>query len=256
MKITARRRFGQNFLMDESVIDSLIRSIAPASDDFFVEIGPGRGALSTALLAYSQNLMAIEIDRDLIVFLNQKLPNLKIIAGDVLNVDFSIFKNFRLVGNLPYNISTPLLIRLKECKAQMIDAHLMLQREVVERLTAAPNTSIYGRLSIAMQCDFHIQKCFEIPPQAFYPTPKVTSSWVRLKKIEKNSAFTVENRKIFDFVVQKAFAQRRKMLRNTLRGILNEKAAQLCNIDLSARAENLSVADFVRIANFLNKEKT
>ncbi len=246
-KIFARRRFGQNFLNDESVVDSLIKSIAPKADDFLIEIGPGRAALTSALLAYSKNLTVIEIDRDLVAFLKAKFPNLNIIADDVLKVDFSNFPNFRLVGNLPYNISTPILIRLKHLKKNLIDAHFMLQKEVVDRMVATPNTAAYGRLSVALQCDFKITKCFEIPPEAFTPAPKVTSAWV---KIQKNSAFTVENRQRFDFVLKQAFSQRRKTLRNTLRHILNEESARACHIDLNARAENLSVLDFVRIANF------
>ena len=243
----ARRRFGQNFLTDASVVDSLIKSIAPKRDDFLIEIGPGRGALTSALLAHCQNLTAIEIDRDLIALLKAKFPSLKIISGDVLNVDFSTLPNYRLVGNLPYNISTPILIRLKNFKESMIDAHFMLQKEVVDRMVAEPNTAAYGRLSVALQCDFTITKCFEIPPECFSPAPKVVSAWV---KIQKNSTFTVENRARFDAIIQQAFGQRRKMLRNTLRNVLNEESARACGIDLNARAENLSVADFVRIANF------
>ena len=253
MKHVPRRRFGQNFLVDRGIINAIVAAIGPQRSDTVVEIGPGLGALTEPLLACVDHLHVVEIDRDLIARLKQRHPpeRLTIHEGDALAFDFpKIGRGLRLVGNLPYNISTPLLFHLAAYGDAVRDMHFMLQKEVVERLVAVPGDSDFSRISVMLQYRFHLEWLLDVPPESFDPAPKVDSAVVRL--IPKAAAeLDARDPGRLERVVQQAFSQRRKMLRNTLKGLLDEAAFAELGIDPTARAEDLAVADYVRIANAL-----
>lgn len=254
----ARKRFGQNFLQDTHYVNACIEAVRPRPDEAVVEIGPGLGALTQPLLAKIPHLHVVEIDRDLIARLQKTYPptQLTVHGGDALAFDFSqLGKKLRIVGNLPYNISTPLLFHLAQFAPHIQDLHFMLQKEVVERMAASPSTSAYGRLSVMLQYRFQILPLFDVPPEAFHPAPKVISSFVRMLPLHP-LPHTAENIALFSEIVTAAFAKRRKTLRNSLKGRLNETDFQTMVIDAGWRAENLAVADFVRIANFLLAKTT
>lgn len=240
----AKKRFGQNFLHDNNMIDKIVRNIAPKENDLLVEIGPGRGAITFPLLAKGCRLEAIEIDRDLIPNLLETCPfpeRFHVHPADALLFDFSTLSApFRLVGNLPYNISTPLLFHLMKFTSQISDLHVMLQREVVDRICADPNNKTYGRLSVMLQYYCDVEKLFLIPPGVFDPAPKVESALLRLIP-KKERPLNINEEKHLEEIVKLAFGQRRKTLRNNLKSIINNS----CSIDLQKRAENLSVNDFV-----------
>ncbi len=251
MNHAPRKRFGQNFLKDAAVISRIVDTIHPQTADKMVEIGPGLGALTFPLLDRLEHLDVVEIDRDIVVHLSTRIPKgkLTIHQTDALKFDFSsLGKNLRIVGNLPYNISTPLLFHLSGFSDAIRDMHFMLQKEVVDRMVAEPSTSDYGRLSVMLQHRFHMEKCFEVPPECFYPAPKVTSAIVRMIPLESCMA---KSDALFSRIVSAAFSQRRKTLRNTLKGILDQDGFEALSIDSGARAENLSVSDFASIANYL-----
>ena len=246
-----RKRFGQNFLVDAVVIADIVSAIAPQRRDNLVEIGPGLGALTTPLLARLDRLQVIEIDRDLIARLRAQYPadRLLIHEGDVLEFDFaSLGKDLRVAGNLPYNISTPLLFRLAEFAGHIRDIHVMLQREVVERMVAAPGASEFSRLSVMLQYRFNMEKLIAVPAEAFNPAPKVESAVVRLTPLTP-LPHPAQDEAVFASVVARAFAQRRKTLRNTLKGVVADNVFVRLGINPGARAQELSVADFVRIAD-------
>jgi len=250
-KHIARKRFGQNFLVDDGIIDSIVTAIAPQRCDNLVEIGPGLGALTAPLMARLERLQVVEIDRDLIARLRETYAaeKLTIHEGDVLEFDFaSLGKNLRVAGNLPYNISTPLLFRFAQFAACIRDVHVMLQREVVERMVAAPGDSEFSRLSVMLQYRFDMEMLFEVPPESFAPAPKVDSAVVRLTPLAP-LPHPARNEAMFSSVVARAFSQRRKTLRNTLKGVIADADFTRLNIDPGARAQELSVADFVRIAD-------
>jgi len=247
-----RKRFGQHFLHDPAILRRIVDSIAPARDDCLVEIGPGEGALTRALLAAIPHLTAIEIDRDLAARLAQEFPpeRLTVHCADALEFDFAALpENARVVGNLPYNISTPLLFRLAEHAARFRDLHFMLQREVVDRMVAKPSTADYGRLSVMLQTRFRMKKLLRVAPGAFRPPPKVESAVVRMEPIAE-SDLPEMNRKVFADVVRRAFSARRKTLRNALR--LESADFEALRLDPMLRPENLSPADYVRIAQLLH----
>jgi 16S rRNA (adenine1518-N6/adenine1519-N6)-dimethyltransferase len=253
MKHLAKKRFGQNFLTDKAIISSLIDAIAPQSDDIMVEIGPGLGALTQPLLTQLNHLQVIEIDRDIIQWMQQFYPANKITIhnSDVLKFDFSkVGDHIRVVGNLPYNISSPILFKLLENVQQIIDMHFMLQKEVVERMVAQPSTPAYGRLSVMLQYRLKMEYLITVPPESFEPAPKVESAFVRCIPHE-TLPYPAINEALFAKVVLAAFGQRRKTLRNTLKGLLDDTGFSELNIDSQLRAENLSVSQFVAIANFL-----
>jgi 16S rRNA (adenine1518-N6/adenine1519-N6)-dimethyltransferase len=251
VKHIPRRRFGQNFLVDRGIINAIVAAIGPQRNDTLVEIGPGLGALTEPLLACVDHLHVVEIDRDLIARLRRQhaAERLTIHEGDALAFDFStIGRRLRLVGNLPYNISTPLLFHLAAYGDGVHDMHFMLQKEVVERLVAVPGDSDFSRISVMLQYRFHLEWLLDVPPESFDPAPKVDSAVVRL--IPKADAeLDARDPARLERIVQQAFSQRRKMLRNTLKGILDEAAFAELGIDPTARAEDLAVADYVRIAN-------
>ena len=236
----ARRRFGQHFLHDPRVLARIVDAVSPSRKDFLVEIGPGEGALSAPLIERAGRLEALELDRDLAAELAARFPpyQLTVHCADALEYDFTRFPTgMRLVGNLPYNISTPLLFHLAKFADRVRDMHFMLQLEVVERMVAAPATKDYGRLTVALQARFAMEKLFKVPKGAFRPPPKVESAVVRLTPLPAMLA-------IDDDVLRQAFSARRKQLRNALPGV--DLAA--VGIDASLRPENLTPADYARIS--------
>ena len=249
----ARKRFGQNFLVDRGIINAIVSAIDPQRGDTVVEIGPGLGAITEPLLARLDHLHVVEIDRDLIARLKKQHPpaRMTIHEGDALDFDFaSIGNDLRLVGNLPYNISTPLLFHLAEYVGIVRDMHFMLQKEVVERMVAVPGESDFSRISVMLQYRFHLEWLIDVPPESFDPPPKVQSAVVRL--IPKDvSELNAKSQEKLSQVVQTAFSQRRKMLRNTLKGTLSDAGFAELGIDPTRRAEDVAVADYVRIANYL-----
>lgn len=249
----ARKRFGQNFLVSPGVIRNIVEAIAPRRDDVIVEIGPGLGALTEPLLERLDHLHVVEIDRDLIARLHQRFSpeRLTIHEGDALEFDFgALGGGLRVVGNLPYNISTPLLFHLATFAASVRDMHFMLQKEVVDRMVAEPGTGDYGRLSVMLQYRFDMERLFIVPPGAFNPAPKVDSAIVRLIPKPKEQ-LDARDEALLARLVSAAFGQRRKMLRNNLRELASEAQLVASGIAPTARAEELSVADYVRLANLL-----
>jgi 16S rRNA (adenine1518-N6/adenine1519-N6)-dimethyltransferase len=254
MNHKAKKHFGQNFLVDQNIIADIVRAIRPEANDNMVEIGPGLGALTRPLLKQLNKLHVVEIDRDIIARLKTDYPQDKIVIheGDALKFDFSTLGTpLRIVGNLPYNISSPLLFHFADYAARITDMHFMLQNEVVERMVAEPSTPEYGRLSVMLQYRFYMEKLLDVPPQSFRPAPKVDSAIVRMIPLPADK-IAVQNEALYAQVVSAAFGQRRKTLRNTLKGHLTESEFAQLGIDAQLRAENLGVAEFTRIANYLN----
>ena len=246
----ARKRFGQNFLVDQQVINQIVSTIAPKRMDSIIEIGPGKGALTFPLIDHLDHIHVIEIDRDLISLL-QKKSNKKITIheSDALVFNFDQFtKNIRIVGNLPYNISSPLLFHLLNYRNNIIDMTFMLQKEVVDRIVAAPGSKVYGRTSVIMQAFFDTELMFVVPKESFDPQPKIESAILYLKT--KNEPL-VQNLRPFEEIVKIAFSQRRKTLKNCLKSVLNQSQT---DIDLSQRAEMLSVENFVTLMNDYEKQ--
>ncbi len=253
MKHIPRKRFGQNFLSDPDIIRACISAIAPKPDDLMVEIGPGLGALTHPLLDTLQHLHAVELDRDIVSWMQGHYPAGKITIHnqDALKFQFAALgEHLRVVGNLPYNISTPILFHLLENVRHITDMHFMLQKEVVERMVAAPSTPEYGRLSVMLQYRLHMEYLFTVPPEAFDPAPKVESAFVRAVP-HAVLPHVANDEKKFAGIVAAAFSQRRKTLRNTLKGLLDDAGFAALGIDSQLRAENLSVAQFVAIANHI-----
>ncbi|MBU1215601.1 MAG: 16S rRNA (adenine(1518)-N(6)/adenine(1519)-N(6))-dimethyltransferase RsmA [Gammaproteobacteria bacterium] len=250
----AKKQFGQNFLVDQNIIADIVRCIRPMPDDNMVEIGPGLGALTRPLLKQLNKLHVVEIDRDIIARLKTDYPQDKIVIheGDALKFDFATLgAPLRIVGNLPYNISSPLLFHFANYAEGIIDMHFMLQNEVVERMVAEPSTAAFGRLSVMLQYRFYMEKLLDVPPQSFRPAPKVDSAIVRMIPLPA-AQIAVQDEALYAKVVTAAFGQRRKTLRNTLKAHLTESDFAQLDIDPQLRAENLAVTEFTRIANFLH----
>ena len=252
-----KKRFGQHFLNDFSVIEKLVYEINPNTDDQIVEIGPGLGALTFPLLEKLDALNVVEIDRDVIARLKQKEERKLIIHGvDALKFDFSSLrknnKPLRIVGNLPYNISTPLIFHLLEFKDNISDMHFMLQNEVVKRITAEPNTKAYGRLSVMVQYHCKTEYLFFVGPESFDPPPKVDSAIVKLSPWQ-NQTIKANNEKTLSGLVAKSFSMRRKTLRNNLKKVLSAEQIESAGIDPSQRAESLQVSDFVKLSNLITQ---
>ena len=245
-----RKRFGQNFLVDNQVINQIISTIAPKKDDNIIEIGPGKGALTFPLAEYLEHLSVIEIDRDLITILEaQNNQKISIYNSDALAFDFNQFsEKLRIVGNLPYNISSPLLFHLLSYKDNIIDMTFMLQKEVVERIVASPGSKSYGRLSVVIQAFFDAELMFIVPKNSFDPQPKIESAILYLKT---KSIPLVQNLKPLENIVKLAFSQRRKTLKNCLKSKLNQSQTK---IDLSQRAEMLTLENFVILMNDYEKQ--
>lgn len=258
MRHIARKRFGQHFLTDQSVIADIVAAIRPQAQDSMVEIGPGQGALTAPLAALLRHLHVIEIDRDIIAQLRIAYPpaRVSVHAGDVLDFDFSTLPQpLRVVGNLPYNISTPLLFHLAGYAERIRDMHFMLQKEVVERMVAPPGGRDYGRLSVMLQYRFDMQLLLEVAPAAFSPPPQVDSAVVRLCP-RPPSQLTALSDAMLTQVVRRAFSQRRKTLRNSLAGVLAAGDFAAIGIAPGLRAEDLGVSDFVAISNYLEEKDT
>ncbi len=254
MKHIPRKRFGQNFLSEPDIIRSCIEAIRPQHDDRMVEIGPGLGALTQPLLQSLGHLHVVELDRDIVAWMQGHYPAGKVTIhnSDALKFDFaSLGERIRVVGNLPYNISTPILFHLLGSVDHIIDMHFMLQKEVVERMVAAPSTPAYGRLSVMLQYRLYMEYLFTVPPEAFDPAPKVESAFVRAVPYAQLPHPAARDEALFARIVAAAFGQRRKTLRNTLKGILDDAGFAALGIDPQLRAENLGVAQFVAITNHL-----
>ncbi len=250
----ARKRFGQNFLVDLGVIESIVRAIDPLRQERLIEIGPGLGALTAPLLDRLSSLTVIELDRDLAARLRQRFSeaHLTIVQADVLTVDFAQFGHqLRVVGNLPYNISSPLLFTLVEYAEQIVDQHFMLQREVVERMVAEPGSGDYSRLSVMLQYRYAIEKIFDVAPEAFDPAPRVTSSIVRMVPLTQARVRAVDEA-LFAAVVLRAFSQRRKMLRGVLGAWTTLIPWDALQIEPTWRAEQVSVPKFIALADALH----
>jgi 16S rRNA (adenine1518-N6/adenine1519-N6)-dimethyltransferase len=249
-----RKRFGQNFLHDPGVISRIVSTINPQPGDRLVEIGPGKGAITVPLLRAAGRLQVVELDRDLVRPLQQRcrdIGDLEAINADALKTDFCGLahgETLRLAGNLPYNISTPLLFHLLAQSSCIRDMHFMLQKEVVDRLAAAPGSGRYGRLSVMVQFRCAVTPLFGIGPDAFQPAPRVESAFVRLQPWH-DPPVRVRDEVMLGRVVKQAFGQRRKTLRNALRGLLEEAQIRSLDIDPAARAEVLEIADFARLAD-------
>ena len=258
----ARKRFGQHFLVDQAVIAAIVDAIHPARDDLLVEIGPGLGALTTPLLTRVDHLHVVEIDRDVIAHLHRKhaATQLTIHEGDALEFDFSKIGSggsssgmpreemrcLRVCGNLPYNISTPLLFHLAAHGALLKDGHFMLQKEVIDRMVAAPGSKVYGRLSVMLQVRFAMESLFDVPPDAFDPPPKVESAIVRmLPRADVPDTATLTR---LEEIVTLAFSQRRKMLRATLGKRFSAEQLNAAGIEATQRAEDVAVEAYLRLA--------
>ena len=250
MRHQPRKRFGQNFLVDHQIINQIISTISPKNDDSIVEIGPGKGAITFPIIKHLDHLSAIEIDRDLISILKSKeQEKLTIYQADALTFDFSQIPNkLRVIGNLPYNISSPLLFHLLDYRKQIIDMTFMLQKEVVDRIVAPPGSKTYGRLSVMMQAFYEVELMFVVPKESFEPQPKIESAILYLKTREQP---LVKNSKPLEEIVKLAFSQRRKTLKNCLKSVLNQSQTE---IDLSQRAEMLSTENFVTLMNDYEKQ--
>jgi 16S rRNA (adenine1518-N6/adenine1519-N6)-dimethyltransferase len=249
----ARKRFGQHFLVDEGIVDAIVRAIGPAADDRMVEIGPGLSALTLPLLDRVRRLNVVEIDRDLAARLRRDYApeRLAVVEADALTVDFSQFgDDLRIVGNLPYNISSPILFHLMSVSESVRDQHFMLQREVIDRMAAQPSSSDYGRLSVMLQSRYRIEKLFDVPPEAFDPPPRVVSAVVRMVPLPANRA-RPRSEAALEQVVARAFAQRRKMLRRALADWAPHIPWDDLGIAPTARAEEISVEKFIALADVL-----
>lgn len=250
----AKKSLGQHFLHERGIIDKIVQAVNPQPGDRLVEIGPGQGAITFPLLRRHAQLTAIEFDRDLLQPLQQaarEYGELTIIHANVLDVDFARLADggtLRLVGNLPYNLSSPILFHALHYADAISDMHFMLQKEVVDRMGAAPGSKVYGRLSVMLQAYCQVTPLFTVHPGAFRPPPKVDSAVVRLVP-RPTAEIGIANPRRFADIVRAAFGQRRKTLRNALKGVCDEAIIIACGIDPGSRAEQLPVADFIRLAN-------
>ena len=256
MKHRARKRFGQNFLIDERVIQRIVDVINPKDDQLLLEIGPGRAALTAPLAASGVELHLIELDRDLVAFLAARFkdnPNLFLHQADALAVDFSRLtgnRPFRLVGNLPYNISTPLLFHVLQWNNLIIDMHFMLQQEVVNRMAAEPGSKAWGRLSIMCQYFCRVTSLFIVPAESFSPAPRVQSAIVRLVP-HREPPVRIDSMPAFERLVSQAFSMRRKTLRNCMRGLIEAEQIEAAGIDPSVRPETLNLQQFAKLSNLI-----
>jgi 16S rRNA (adenine1518-N6/adenine1519-N6)-dimethyltransferase len=247
-----RKRFSQNFLVDQAIIDDIVAAISPRADDTMVEIGPGLGALTGPLAAAVKRLHVVEIDRDIVARLRTAYRPEHVIVheGDALEFDLrSLGPDLRVIGNLPYHISTPLLFQLADSAESIRDIHVMLQKEVVDRMVAHPASSDYGRLSVMLQYHFEMEKLMDVPGSAFRPPPKVDSAVVRMLPCDASAPRAMDE-SLLATTVAAAFSQRRKTLRNTLAGLVSAEELGTLGIDSQRRALTLSLAEFLKIADY------
>jgi 16S rRNA (adenine1518-N6/adenine1519-N6)-dimethyltransferase len=253
----ARKRFGQHFLTDPAVIDAILNAVHATADDVVVEIGPGQGAITDTLARQAGHLHAIELDRDLAARLRSRYadnPKVTVHEADALQFDFGAFdERIRVVGNLPYNISTPLLFHLLNFRDRIVDMHFMLQKEVVDRMAAGPGSKAYGRLGIMLGCYLNVESLFDVPPEAFDPPPEVNSAVVRLDPLPPGT-FEIDNEAALSALVAKAFMQRRKTLRNSLRDVVSADDFEAVGVDPSLRPEQIPIEDYVRLGNYLERK--
>ena len=253
----ARKRFGQHFLSDPGVVDAIVRAISPGDDDIIVEIGPGQGAITDPLARSAGHLHLVELDRDLVAQLRSKYEardNVTVHEGDALKFDFgALGDRLRIVGNLPYNISTPLLFHLLRYRDRVIDMHFMLQKEVVERMAAQPGSKAYGRLGIMLGCHLRVESLFDVPPAAFDPPPDVNSAVVRLDPLPPGT-YVIEDEAGLSSLVATAFMQRRKTLRNALRAEATTDDLEAVGIDPGLRPEQVSIDQYVALSNYLRNK--
>ena len=251
----ARKRFGQHFLHDSGVIDDIVSAIGATKDDTLVEIGPGQGAITEPLLGSGARLHAVELDRDLAAALRKRhasAENFTLHEADALSFDFTkLGQDLRLIGNLPYNISTPLLFHLVDALLSIRDMHFMLQKEVVDRMAAEPGSKRYGRLTIMLGCYATVEPLFDVPPDAFSPPPKVWSAVVRIEP-RRTDTFDIHDAALLSRLVAQGFSQRRKTLRNALRDVVPETALKAVGIDPGARAESVAIANWVDLSNHMS----
>ncbi|HEX8611539.1 MAG TPA: 16S rRNA (adenine(1518)-N(6)/adenine(1519)-N(6))-dimethyltransferase RsmA [Telluria sp.] len=259
MKHVARKRFGQNFLTDKLVLDNIIDAIGPEKGQAMVEIGPGLAAMTALLLKRLDHMHVVELDRDLVARLENNFPRekLTIHSGDALKFDYGQIpvpegQKLRVVGNLPYNISSPLLFHLADFAHLIEDQHFMLQKEVVERMVAAPGSKTYGRLSVMLQWRYDMSLMFIVPPTAFDPPPQVESAIVRMVPVPPGRKLACDGPTL-EAVVMKAFSQRRKVIRNCVAGMFTEAQLVEAGIDPSTRPETVSLEQYVALSNLLKK---
>ena len=254
MKHRARKRFGQHFLTDPGVIDAIVDAIRPDPEDTVVEIGPGLAAITAPLVAHGSRMHLVELDRDLAALLRQQYgdePRITVHEADALQFDFAALgSDLRIVGNLPYNISTPLLFHLLEQRSSIADMHFMLQKEVVARMAAEPGSKAYGRLGIMLGCYFDIEALFDVERTAFDPPPDVTSAIVRLTPLPPGT-YDINDAAKLSRLVATAFSQRRKTIRNSLKQVVDEETLEFVGIDPGLRPESISIAQYVELANTL-----
>lgn len=257
-----RKRFGQNFLYDRLIVSQILGAINPRPQDHLVEIGPGTGALTESLLSQCTWLDVVELDRDLVAGLKARFAgvgHLKIHGMDALKLDLTALRigdeKMRLIGNLPYNISTPLIFHLLEFAAVIQDMHFMLQKEVVDRICAEPGSKVFGRLSVMVQLHYRTEKLFEVPPECFRPSPKVHSAVLRLIPDPATQALVIDRNHLLSLIRQ-AFSQRRKTLRNTLKARFSAHEIAAAGIDPGTRAESLAVSDYIRLSNYLSRNES
>lgn len=248
----ARKRFGQHFLVNPQVIEDILTSIQPQPADVIVEIGPGQGAITEPLVRSGATLHLVEFDRDLVAKLRSRFAsaaNVSVHEADALKFDFaSLDGPLRIVGNLPYNISTPLLFRLLEFRSHILDMHFMLQKEVVDRMAAHEGNRNFGRLTVMLGCFLHIESLFDVQPQSFSPPPRVVSSVVRLQPLGIKTLFP-DDADVLKQIVTQAFSQRRKTLHNSLKGRVSDDELRAVGIDPGLRAEQVPVDTWVQLAN-------
>ena len=250
-KPVIRKRFGQNFLHDKNIVEKIIRSIDPRLNDHVLEIGPGQGALTFPLLKYLKTIDVIEIDKDLSLQLAESnhSKSINIHCMDALSFDFkNIVKNnqkIRLIGNLPYNISTPLIFHILHSNSLFKDLHIMVQKEVADRMTSTENKKTYGRLSIAIQARCKVEKLFNISPNAFFPKPKITSSFIRITPKNNLDEDVLDT---LDSIIKDAFSKRRKKITNGLINYFSKEEILKMNIDCESRPENLTVEDYIKLS--------
>ena len=250
----SRKRFGQHFLTDPGVINAILHAVHATSDDVIVEIGPGQGAITEALAATAGQLHAVELDRDLVARLRRRyesVPTVTIHSADALAFDFSsLGDRLRIVGNLPYNISTPLLFHLLNFRDRILDMHFMLQKEVVDRMAAGPGSKTYGRLGIMLGCHLNIESLFDVDRSAFDPPPEVTSAVVRLDPLPPGT-FDIRDEALLKTIVSSAFMKRRKTIRNSLKDHVDVAGLEAVGIDPGLRPEQISISKYVELSNHL-----
>jgi 16S rRNA (adenine1518-N6/adenine1519-N6)-dimethyltransferase len=251
-----RKRFGQHFLHDAGVISDIVAAIAPDRQDTLVEIGPGHGAITGPLARLAGSLHAVEFDRDLVASLRRQYADSRSVTiheADALRFDFAALgSKLRIVGNLPYNISTPLLFHLVEFRDCIQDMHFMLQKEVVDRMAAAPGSRDFGRLTVMLGCSMQVAHLFDVPPDAFQPPPKVMSAVVRLAP-QPAGTYQIEDHALLKKIVAQAFTQRRKTIRNALRQQASEAQLVAAGISPGARPEQLAISQWIELANLLHR---